>query len=154
VIPYYLPPQCEALVIYIGEIEAAAGYWGGYYEVDLDSALAVAVACWESGGDPNVVSSAGAIGIFQVMPFHFTALENPYDPSTNIRVGVGVLAHCLMINNGDERGALMCYYGGAGYGAMGPEYIAGCDYYAGRVLGLRDAIAPVGVAFVSPRRMK
>lgn len=53
--------------------------------------LITAIMGVESGGDPNARSGAGAMGLMQVMPFHFTAGENPFDPYTNIKKGASIL---------------------------------------------------------------
>lgn len=45
----------------------------------------------ESNGNPNLTSPAGALGLMQVMPFHFKPNEKPFDPRTNIRRGVSLL---------------------------------------------------------------
>ncbi len=45
----------------------------------------------ESQGDPKAKSPKGAIGLMQVMPFHFKEGEEPFDPRTNIRAGVRYL---------------------------------------------------------------
>lgn len=45
----------------------------------------------ESRGDPKAKSSKGAMGLMQVMPFHFKQGDEPYDPRTNIRTGVRYL---------------------------------------------------------------
>jgi hypothetical protein len=57
--------------------------------VGLDWRLVAAVICQESRFDPNAVSSAGAVGLMQIMPF--TTGEDAQaltDPVTNVRVGV------------------------------------------------------------------
>jgi len=43
---------------------------------------------------PNLTSKKGAIGLMQVMPFHFSDAEKPraFDPRTNIRKGTAILA--------------------------------------------------------------
>lgn len=57
----------------------------------IPSELILAVITEESGGQPDVVSSAGAVGLMQIMPqFHPEA--NLYDPSENVRIGCAVLA--------------------------------------------------------------
>ena len=61
--------------------------WSNIYNLDPD--LIAAVMQIESCGHPSVLSSAGAIGLFQVMPFHFQAGEDPFDPETNARRGLG-----------------------------------------------------------------
>ena len=50
-----------------------------------------AVMWSESKGDPSAKSPAGAIGLMQVMPFHFKEGEQPFDPRTNLRRGVSLL---------------------------------------------------------------
>ena len=45
----------------------------------------------ESRGDPNAKSPRGAIGLMQVMPFHFKEGEEPFEPRTNIRAGARYL---------------------------------------------------------------
>lgn len=53
-----------------------------------------AIAWAESGFDPSAKSKAGALGMLQVMPFHFTEAEKPnaFDPRTNVRVGARLLS--------------------------------------------------------------
>ncbi len=84
-------------------------------ESSVDPNLLATVIQIESCGDPNAVSSAGAQGLMQVMPFHFAAGENPLDPETNVARGVGVLTECLFsaYNPQIDVGlALACYNGG------------------------------------------
>jgi hypothetical protein len=45
----------------------------------------------ESQGDPRAKSDVGAMGLMQVMPYHFKPGEEPYDPRTNVRAGARVL---------------------------------------------------------------
>jgi len=81
----------------------------------VDPNLLATVIQIESCGDPNAVSSAGALGLMQVMPFHFAEGENPLDPETNVARGVGVLTECLFsaYNPQIDVGlALACYNGG------------------------------------------
>lgn len=53
-----------------------------------------AIAWAESQWDPRAKSPAGALGIMQVMPFHYTAAElpNALDPQTSIRKGASILS--------------------------------------------------------------
>jgi soluble lytic murein transglycosylase-like protein len=80
----------------------------------VDPNLAATVMQIESCGDPRATSSAGAMGLFQVMPFHFRALENPYDPDTNATRGLAYLARSLSAGSGNARLALAGYNGGIG----------------------------------------
>jgi nucleoid-associated protein YgaU len=95
-------------------ITATASQYG------VDPSLARAVAWMESGFQPHVVSSAGALGVMQVTPptwdFVETVLLGANVPRTtegNIRIGVVFLRHLLREFKGDERLALGAYYQGA-----------------------------------------
>ena len=52
------------------------------------------------------------MGLFQVMPYHFLNLEDPYDPETNAMRGLSYLARSLAAAGGDVRLALAGYNGG------------------------------------------
>jgi len=80
----------------------------------LDPNLVATIMQIESCGNPSVSSSAGAMGLFQVMPFHFHFGENPFNPETNALRGLGYLARSLQTANGDARLALAGYNGGIG----------------------------------------
>ncbi len=88
----------------------------------LDAALVKAVAWQESGWQQHVVSSAGAIGVMQVMPstadYVNTVLGhgnlNVRRTHQNIHLGVAYLRHMLRIFGGKERKALAAYYSGPG----------------------------------------
>lgn len=86
---------------------------------DLDPNLVATVMQIESCGDPQARSSAGAAGLFQVMPFHFAAGEDAYDPQVNARRGLAYLMNSLK-THGDPRLALAGYNGGIN-GAKRPE---------------------------------
>lgn len=86
--------------------------WSEQHGVDPN--LAATVMQIESCGDPAARSSAGASGLFQVMPFHFMAMEDPYSPDTNALRGLGYLSESLRRANGDPRLALAGYNGGIG----------------------------------------
>lgn len=69
----------------------------------------------ESCGDPAVISPAGAMGLMQVMPFHFTNGENMLNPDTNMRRGLNFFHECLrQYADWDIGLALACYNGGPG----------------------------------------
>jgi len=84
--------------------------WAG--EFDLDPNLIATVMQIESCGNPDARSSAGAMGLFQVMPFHFQPFDNPYDPDTNARRGMAYLKRSLIAAGGDPGLALAGYNGG------------------------------------------
>lgn len=81
-------------------------------EHDLDPNLLATVMQIESCGHPTVNSYAGAQGLFQVMPFHFSMDENQLDPNTNARRGADFLNVCLAASGGDAGLAMACYNGG------------------------------------------
>ena len=83
-------------------------------EHGLDPNIAATVMQIESCGNPDARSSAGASGLFQVMPFHFTADENAYDPNVNALRGLNYLASSLKSSGGDARLAFAGYNGGIG----------------------------------------
>ena len=82
-------------------------------------ALALAVAWQESGWQERVVSSAGAIGIMQLLPstadwVSATMLGepvNPWNARSNVRAGVALLKHYLA-RYGSRQVALAAYYQG------------------------------------------
>jgi len=80
----------------------------------VDPNLAATVMQIESCGDPQARSSAGAMGLFQVMPFHFKAGENAYLPDTNALRGLDYLARSLTTANNNTRLAFAGYNGGIG----------------------------------------
>lgn len=84
--------------------------WAG--EHSLDPNLLATVMQIESCGHPDIGSSAGAQGLFQVMPFHFSAGEDMHDPDTNARRGADFLAYCMDYAKDDVGLALACYNGG------------------------------------------
>ena len=78
----------------------------------LDPNLVATVMQIESCGDPRALSGAGAIGLFQVMPYHFEQGENPYYPATNALRGLSYLKNSLDTANGNYRLAFAGYNGG------------------------------------------
>jgi len=80
----------------------------------LDPNLVAVIMQIESCGNPSARSGAGAMGLFQVMPFHFRFGENAYNPETNALRGLNYLARSLQAANGDARLALAGYNGGIG----------------------------------------
>lgn len=79
---------------------------------NLDPNLVATIMQIESCGDPRAISSAGAMGLFQVMPFHFYETDNPYNPNTNATRGLNYLVRSLETANGNVRLAMAGYNGG------------------------------------------
>ncbi len=80
--------------------------------------IALALVQQESSGDPWLTSSAGAIGLMQVMPqtarSQCKEVKSPqmlWDTLTNIRCGLTVLRNCLNDYKEDVFKALYCYNG-------------------------------------------
>ena len=111
------------------EIEDEIIEYSSNYGVDL--ALARAVCMYESGGNANLSSSAGAQGYFQVMGPTFRSMRVP----TNIEAGIKYLGQQVE-RFGREDYALAAYNGGptrvARGGAMPLEslqYVLGVGHY-------------------------
>lgn len=99
-------------------VKSSLDRWSAAYGVDPK--LARALAWMESGFRPDVVSSAGAIGVMQLLPGTWKwvdeALLRTTTPRTydgNVRVGVRYLRWLLDEFGGDVRLALAGYYQGA-----------------------------------------
>jgi soluble lytic murein transglycosylase-like protein len=86
--------------------------WAG--RAGLDPLLVATVMQIESCGDPNAISPAGALGLFQVMPYHFSDRQDPLDPATNAEVGLDYLARAMALAGGNVSLALAGYNGGHG----------------------------------------
>ena len=83
-------------------------------DAGVDPNLAAVVMQIESCGDPRATSRSGAIGLFQVMPFHFAASDSPYEPNTNALRGLAYLKRSMDKAGGNARLALAGYNGGIG----------------------------------------
>lgn len=81
-------------------------------EHSLDPNLVATVMQIESCGDGSAVSSAGAQGLFQVMPYHFASGEDSFSPNTNALRGLNYLSRSLDHFNGNTSLALAGYNGG------------------------------------------
>ncbi|MFN4329555.1 MAG: lytic transglycosylase domain-containing protein [Limnobacter sp.] len=85
----------------------------------LDPQLVFALIEVESNFRDDAVSSAGAIGLMQVMPFWTDLLSNGrpsqlFDPRVNVRYGCLILRHYLDIERGNLDRALGRYNGSLG----------------------------------------
>lgn len=85
---------------------------------DLDPDLVLALIQIESHFDRFAVSSAGAQGMMQIMPFWRLEIGRPQDNltdlATNIRYGTAILAHYLEVADDDLVDALGRYNGSRG----------------------------------------
>lgn len=79
-----------------------------------DPNLVATIMQIESCGNPFARSGAGAIGLFQVMPYHFLASDDPSAPDTNAARGLAYLGRSLSASSNDARLALAGYNGGIG----------------------------------------
>jgi soluble lytic murein transglycosylase-like protein len=126
--PSPVPPQAlDALV------DQNAATW------QVDPALIKAVIANESGFDANATSSAGAMGLMQLMPGTASDLgvANAYDPAQNVSGGTRYLKGLLQRFNGDLHLAIAAYNAGPAavekYGGI-PPY-AETQNYVTSVLG-------------------
>jgi len=110
---------------------AAAGKFAGSIAAaakrnELDPALLSAVVGQESGFQPRAVSSAGAMGLMQLMPETARELgvRNPFDPAQNIDGGAKYLRGLIDRYHGRLDLALAAYNAGPGavdrFGAVPP----------------------------------
>jgi len=89
-------------------------------EQHVNPYLAMGLGWWESGWNESAVSSAGAIGVMQIMPATAQVsgpwlLRRPvdlHDISDNIELGCAILHNNLVAYRGDLVRALTDYYGG------------------------------------------
>jgi len=91
-----LAPFFEPSVLYW---EADIVHWANRH--NLDPNMVATIMQIESCGDPNAVSRSGAMGLFQVMPFHFKPSEDGFDPNTNSLRGMNYLAERLIQTDGE-----------------------------------------------------
>lgn len=84
----------------------------------LNPELVLAVIHVESNFDPYAISSAGARGLMQIMPFWLEEIGRPDDNlfrvSTNLRFGCTILRYYLDKENGNRVRALARYNGSSG----------------------------------------
>jgi soluble lytic murein transglycosylase-like protein len=108
-------------------------------------AFVKALAWQESGWNPEAVSSAGAIGIMQVMPDtgRFVSRElvgrdlDLHDPHDNVVAGVAFLQHLWELTDGDVELTLAGYYQGLRSVREQGRY-PDTERYIANVLALRE----------------
>lgn len=107
----------------------------------VSESLLKAIAKAESNFNAKDVSSAGAMGVMQLMPATAEGLgvKDPYDPEQNIMGGAKCISLKLKEFKGDVKLALAAYNAGSGavrkYGGV-PSY---CRTYVNRVLSYKEA---------------
>jgi soluble lytic murein transglycosylase-like protein len=112
------------------------------HEQGLSPDLVGTVMQIESCGYAQATSPSGARGLFQVMPFHFVAAEDGYDPETNARRGLAYLSEALRLADGRVDRALAGY--NAGHSALWlppAEWPAETERYVYWGAGILDDIA-------------
>jgi peptidoglycan hydrolase-like protein with peptidoglycan-binding domain len=99
-------------------VRISLDHWSAHYGVSAN--LARALAWQESGYQPSVVSSVGAMGVMQLLPETWDFVQNvligrpiPRTTDGNVRIGIAYLHHLLGEFNGDEQLALGAWYQGA-----------------------------------------
>ena len=124
-------------------IEQAAARYG------LNPAILSGLIQQESGFDPSARSSAGALGLTQLMPSTAASLgvAEPLDPAQSIEGGARYLSQLLHQFAGNTADALAAYNAGPGavqqYGGV-PPY-SETQQYVTKVLGYAAAYSQSGV---------
>lgn len=82
----------------------------------IDPILIVAMIEAESSFDPNAISSAGAVGLMQLLPTtaELYTDDDPFDPTVNVKAGTRYLSGLLEQFDGDIPLALAAYNAGPG----------------------------------------
>lgn len=121
----------------------------------VDGLLVASIVEAESSFRPDAVSPKGALGLMQLMPFHFGELDEPFDPQLNLDRGTAFLATLERRYEGDLELAVAAYHAGPGaiarWGGV-PPYES-TRLYVGRVLDRyqehREALDRLALAEIS-----
>ena len=94
------------------EVRRWADHWAAQYGVERE--LVYAVIEVESAGNPRAVSSAGAVGVMQLMPGTAAAFKvrNRFNIQDNVKGGVAYLAWLRDLCGGDRRLIIASYITG------------------------------------------
>lgn len=97
------------------EPSASVQHWATHFGVEVELVNAVIEA--ESGWNPSAISSAGAVGLMQLMPNTAASfgVTKRFDVDENIRGGVAYLAGLLHQSGGDRRLVIAGYIAGQAY---------------------------------------
>lgn len=127
--------RANAIIHYSTQFRVAADVAGNVLDASLregiDPELGFRLVRLESDFDAHAVSTAGAVGLMQVMPQTARRLEKTvsrdalFDPSTNLRVGFRYLRTLLDQYGGNVRLALLAY--NRGEDAVWRDIHAGVD---------------------------
>jgi Putative peptidoglycan-binding domain-containing protein len=100
------------------DVRLSLSRWSSHYGVD--ARLTRALAWQESGFNNSVVSSAGAMGVMQLLPQTWDYVETvlvgtqiPHSVDGNVHAGIAYLHQLLVEFHGDKRLALGAWYQGA-----------------------------------------
>jgi len=146
-------PQAQAQVVAsqgaeprapgLADLEGDLTAFAAEHRVPADLVRAVVAA--ESAGNPRALSSAGAIGLMQLMPGTAASLGvDPWQPRENLRGGITYLGSLLRAFDGNTRLALIAYN-------AGPQHAR--EVRAGRAVAYRETrqyLATIGARYRLP----
>lgn len=113
--PPAMPPMSPMVFKPVSDdVDALIAFYAKQHQVD--AALVRAVVRAESGFNPKSVSSAGAMGLMQLMPDTAKSLgvSDPFDPAQNLDGGIRYLKQ-MIERFGDVSLALAAYNAGPGH---------------------------------------